>query len=230
MGITAEKVAAQWKVSREEQDMFAADSHRRARARDRQRRVQGRDHAVSRSSSVCPISRRAKSGRRRARSASDEGPRRDTSPEALAKLQAGVRRQGHGHRRQQLADVRRRGRRRAHERSGAEALQPDAARRASWATRSPACRRTSWASGRSRRFRRCSQQAGLRQDDIDWIELNEAFAAQALAVINELGLDRAKVNPLGGAIALGHPLGATGAIRVATLLHGLRRHARSTAW
>jgi acetyl-CoA acyltransferase len=67
-------------------------------------------------------------------------------------------------------------------------------------------------------------QAGLRQDDIDWIELNEAFAAQALAVIKELGLDRAKVNPLGGAIALGHPLGATGAIRVATLLHGLRRH------
>jgi acetyl-CoA acyltransferase len=58
---------------------------------------------------------------------------------------------------------------------------------------------------------------------MDWIELNEAFAAQALAVIRDIGLDRAKVNPLGGAIALGHPLGATGAIRVATLLHGLRR-------
>jgi acetyl-CoA acyltransferase len=68
------------------------------------------------------------------------------------------------------------------------------------------------------------KQVGLKQDDLDWIELNEAFAAQSLAVINDLGLDRSKVNPLGGAIALGHPLGATGAIRVATLLHGLRRH------
>jgi len=65
--------------------------------------------------------------------------------------------------------------------------------------------------------------AGLKQDDIDWIELNEAFAAQALAVIRDLGLDPAKVNPQGGAIALGHPLGATGAVRTATLLHGMRR-------
>ncbi|MGH8770343.1 MAG: acetyl-CoA C-acyltransferase, partial [Burkholderiales bacterium] len=67
------------------------------------------------------------------------------------------------------------------------------------------------------------RQVGLREDDLDWIELNEAFAAQSLAVIGELKLDPAKVNPLGGAIALGHPLGATGAIRTATLLHGLRR-------
>ena len=64
---------------------------------------------------------------------------------------------------------------------------------------------------------------GIRLDDIDWIELNEAFAAQALAVMHDLGLDPAKVNPLGGAIALGHPLGATGAIRTATIMHGLRR-------
>ena len=68
------------------------------------------------------------------------------------------------------------------------------------------------------------KQTGIRQDDLDWIELNEAFAAQSLAVIRDLNLDRNKVNPLGGAIALGHPLGATGSIRVATLLHGLRRH------
>jgi acetyl-CoA acyltransferase len=67
-------------------------------------------------------------------------------------------------------------------------------------------------------------QASLKQEQLDWIELNEAFAAQSLAVMRELGLDPAKVNPLGGAIALGHPLGATGAIRTATLLHGLRRH------
>ena len=66
-------------------------------------------------------------------------------------------------------------------------------------------------------------QVGLRKDDLDWIELNEAFAAQSVAVINELKLDPARVNPLGGAIALGHPLGATGAIRTATIMHGLRR-------
>jgi acetyl-CoA acyltransferase len=67
------------------------------------------------------------------------------------------------------------------------------------------------------------QQAGMKAQDLDWIELNEAFAAQSLAVIKDLGLDPAKVNPQGGAIALGHPLGATGAIRTATLVHGMRR-------
>ena len=66
--------------------------------------------------------------------------------------------------------------------------------------------------------------AGLNIADIGWIELNEAFAAQSLAVINTVGLDSAKVNPMGGAIALGHPLGATGAIRSATVVHALRRH------
>ena len=66
-------------------------------------------------------------------------------------------------------------------------------------------------------------QAGMTQDQLDWIELNEAFAAQALAVIRTCGLDPDKVNPLGGAIALGHPLGATGAIRTATIVHGMRR-------
>ena len=65
--------------------------------------------------------------------------------------------------------------------------------------------------------------AGLKAEDMGWIELNEAFAAQAVAVINDLGLDRSKVNPMGGAIALGHPLGATGAIRAATVVHALRR-------
>jgi len=66
--------------------------------------------------------------------------------------------------------------------------------------------------------------AGLKLDDMGWIELNEAFAAQSLAVINSVGLDMNKVNPMGGAIALGHPLGATGAIRAATVIHALRRH------
>ena len=70
---------------------------------------------------------------------------------------------------------------------------------------------------------RALKVAGIKQDDIEWVELNEAFAAQALAVIRSLGLDPEKVNPQGGAIALGHPLGATGAIRTATLMSAMRR-------
>src|SRR5437016_1822747 len=66
-------------------------------------------------------------------------------------------------------------------------------------------------------------QAGVKQQDLDWIELNEAFAAQSLAVIRDLGLDPSKVNPQGGAIALGHPLGATGAIRTSTLVSAMQR-------
>ena len=66
--------------------------------------------------------------------------------------------------------------------------------------------------------------AGISQHDLGWIELNEAFAAQALAVLRTLGLDPARINPMGGAIALGHPLGATGAIRAATVVHALQRH------
>jgi acetyl-CoA acyltransferase len=68
------------------------------------------------------------------------------------------------------------------------------------------------------------RHAGITQNQLERIELNEAFAAQALAVIRELGLDPERVNPVGGAIALGHPLGATGAIRAAQLIHGLRHH------
>src|SRR5690606_19665665 len=77
--------------------------------------------------------------------------------------------------------------------------------------------------GPSKAIPKALQQAGLKLEDMDWIELNEAFAAQSLAVIGDLGLDRERVNPLGGAIALGHPLGATGVIRCATVMHGLRR-------
>ena len=70
---------------------------------------------------------------------------------------------------------------------------------------------------------RALARAGIKKENLDWIELNEAFAAQALACQRALDLDPAKINPLGGAIALGHPLGATGAIRVATLLSAMQR-------
>jgi acetyl-CoA acyltransferase len=73
-------------------------------------------------------------------------------------------------------------------------------------------------------------RAGLKQSDLDWIELNEAFAAQSLAVIRDVGLDPDIVNPMGGAIALGHPLGATGAIRSATVVHWLRRSKKRYGW
>jgi acetyl-CoA C-acetyltransferase/3-oxo-5,6-didehydrosuberyl-CoA/3-oxoadipyl-CoA thiolase len=75
--------------------------------------------------------------------------------------------------------------------------------------------------------RKALERAGLTADDLDWFELNEAFAAQALPCIRELGLDPDKVNPNGGAIALGHPIGASGARILTTLLHQMRRtHAR----
>src|SRR5256885_17273080 len=77
--------------------------------------------------------------------------------------------------------------------------------------------------GPNKEIPKALSQSGIRREDLDWIELNEAFAAQSLAVIRDLGLDAAKVNPQGGAIALGHPLGATGAVRTATLVHGLKR-------
>jgi acetyl-CoA acyltransferase len=70
---------------------------------------------------------------------------------------------------------------------------------------------------------RALKAAGIAQSDLDWIELNEAFAAQAIAVMRQLGIDPAKVNPQGGAIALGHPLGATGVIRAATLMSAFQR-------
>ena len=222
MGITAEKVAAQWKVSREEQDMFAAESHRRAiRATDT---GEFRDEV-----SPYPVTERlpdlvAREITVKTREAiNDEGPRRDTSPEALARLRPAFAAKGTvtAGNSSQMSDG-----------SAAVILMSEAAL-ARFSVR-PIGRFMGYAVagvppdimgiGPVKAIPKALQQVGLRQEDIDWIELNEAFAAQSLAVMKELGLDHAKVNPLGGAIALGHPLGATGAIRVATLIHGLRRH------
>jgi acetyl-CoA acyltransferase len=153
----------------------------------------------------------------------DEGPRRDTSPEALAKLKPAFAVKGSvtAGNSSQMSDG-----------AGAVVLMSESAMARYGLT--PIGRFVTYAVagvppevmgiGPLKAIPKALELAGLRQDDLDWIELNEAFAAQTLAVINELGLDREKVNPLGGAIALGHPLGATGAIRTATLLHGLRRN------
>jgi acetyl-CoA acyltransferase len=222
MGITAEKVAQQWKVGREQQDEFAMTSHQRAlKAIEtgefqqeiapypvEEKRPDLTPHEVKVIKSVKDT---------------DEGPRADTNLEALAKLKSVFAANGSvtAGNSSQMSD-------------GAGAVVVMSAAALQRFNLTPIGRFVGYTVagvppeimgiGPIKAIPKVLKQVGLHQDDLDWIELNEAFAAQSLAVINELGLDRAKVNPLGGAIALGHPLGATGAIRVATLLHGLRRH------
>jgi len=222
MGITAEKVAEQWQVGREEQDMFAAESHRRAiRATDS---GEFKDEIAPYPVNEHLPDLATRELRVRAWEAvNDEGPRRDTSPEALARLKPAFSLKGSvtAGNSSQMSDG-----------AGAVVLMSEAAL-ARYNLR-PLGRFLGYSVagvppelmgiGPAKAIPKVLRQTGLKLDDIEWIELNEAFAAQALAVIKDLHLDRARVNPLGGAIALGHPLGATGAVRVATLMHGLRRH------
>ncbi len=221
MGITAEKVAAQWNVSREQQDLFAAESHRRAL------------HAADAGEFAAEITpyevvehvpdlATREIGERRRNAIADEGPRRDTSVEGLAKLKPVFAAKGSvtAGNSSQMSDG-----------AGAVVLMSETAMKKF--NLSPLGRFLGYAVagvppeimgiGPVKAIPKVLHQIGLSITDLDWIELNEAFAAQSLAVIKDLGLDPVKVNPLGGAIALGHPLGATGAIRTATLLHGLRR-------
>ncbi len=222
MGITAEKVASQWKVSREAQDLYAAESHRRAvRAIDSgEFREEMAPYAIH--ERVPDLSAREITVRT-SEAAQDEGPRRDTSPEALARLRPAFAAKGTitAGNASQTSDG-----------AGAVVLMSEAAllrhnlrplgRFAGYAV--AGVPPEIMGIGPVRAIPKVLQQVGLKQDDIQWIELNEAFAAQTLAVMKDLGLAHERVNPLGSAIALGHPLGATGAIRVATLIHGLRRH------
>ncbi len=221
MGLTAEKVAAQWKVTRESQDAFAYESHRRALAG-----IASGEFADE----ITPfeivehrpdlIEREATAQRHLAMH--DEGPRADTSVEALAKLRPVFAQKGSvtAGNSSQMSDG-----------AAAVLLCSEAALKRYSLTPIGKFLGFSVAGvppeimgiGPKEAIPRALKQTGLRLDDLGWIELNEAFAAQSLAVIGDVGLDPAKVNPLGGAIALGHPLGATGAIRTATLLHGLRR-------
>jgi acetyl-CoA acyltransferase len=221
MGITAEKVAERWKVSREDQDAFALASHQKAVAA-----IAAGEFADE----IAPFTLddrypdlATRTVRRDARVvAVDEGPRKDTSAEALAKLKPVFRLGGSvtAGNSSQTSD-------------GAAALLLASEHAIKAYGLTPLARFVGFAVagvapeimgiGPIAAIPKALAQAGLRQDQLDWIELNEAFAAQALAVIRDVGLDPARVNPLGGAIALGHPLGATGAVRAATLVHGLRR-------
>ncbi|GGA75063.1 acetyl-CoA acetyltransferase [Arenimonas soli] len=221
MGITAEKVAEEWKVSREDQDAFALASHRKALA------AQAAGEFKEEISPYGVVSRQPVLGgdtvqQRELVVEHDEGPRPDTSAEGLAKLRAVFRNGGSvtAGNSSQMSDG-----------AGAVMLASESAIKQYGLT--PLARFVSFSVAGVRpevmgigpiaAIPKALKQAGLNQDQLDWIELNEAFAAQALAVIRTCELDPDKVNPLGGAIALGHPLGATGAIRTATIVHGLRR-------
>jgi acetyl-CoA acyltransferase len=221
MGMTAEKVAAQWKVTREQQDQFALASHERAVAA--QKSGEFRDEITP--FEIVERSPNLASGTvdtRKRRMEHDEGPRADTNLEALARLRPAFAAKGSvtAGNSSQMSDG-----------AAALILVSEAALQRFHLT--PLARFVGFAVkgvppeimgiGPKEAIPVALRKAGIHQDDLGWIELNEAFAAQALAVIGDLGLDRSKVNPLGGAIALGHPLGATGAIRAATVVHGLRR-------
>jgi len=224
MGITAERVAAQWKVSREDQDAFALESHRRAvkAIADGEFREEIAPYGIA-DSVPDLVSRSVKVKSREV--GVDEGPRGDTSLEALAKLKPAFAARGSvtAGNSSQMSD-------------GAAAILLVSEKMVKSLNLKPLARFAGFAVagvppevmgiGPVKAIPKALAQAGIRQDDVDWIELNEAFAAQSLAVIKELGLDPAKVNPLGGAIALGHPLGATGAIRTATVVHGLKRRGK----
>ena len=221
MGITAEKVAEEWKVSREDQDAFALASHRKALAAI----DAGEFRAEITPYQVISHQPDLDGGAVRVRELlveHDEGPRADTSAEGLAKLRPVFRNGGSvtAGNSSQMSDG-----------AGAVLLASEQAIKdygltplARFAGFSVAgVRPEVMGIGPIAAIPKVLRQAGLSKDRLDWIELNEAFAAQALAVIRDCELDPARVNPLGGAIALGHPLGATGAIRTATLVHGLRR-------
>src|SRR6186713_1882822 len=232
MGLTAEKVAAQWKVSREAQDAFALASHQKAlkaqQAGEFSNEMTPID-VVDRSPNLAD----GTAGTKTRTVKLDEGPRPDTSLEGLAKLRpvfaAAKDPQGKATgmgsvtagNSSQTSD-------------GAVALILASEKAVKQFDLKPLARFVSFAArgvppeimgiGPIEAIPAALRYAGLAIDDMGWIELNEAFAAQSLAVINSVGLDPAKVNPMGGAIALGHPLGATGAIRAATVVHALRRH------
>lgn len=222
MGLTAERVAQQWKVSREAQDAFALQSHLKAIAAQQAGLFAEETTAVEITERL-PNLRTGEIELRNLTVSQDEGARADSSLAALAKLKPVFAAKGSvtAGNSSQTSD-------------GAGALILVSEKILKQFNLTPLARFVSFAVrgvppevigiGPKEAIPAALKAAGLTQDRIDWIELNEAFAAQALAVIQDLGLDPAKVNPMGGAIALGHPLGATGAIRAATVIHALRRN------
>ena len=221
MGLTAEKVAQKWKISREAQDAFSVKSHQKAMAAIAAGHFKDEIAAVTINERFPHLASGEIVAKMR-EAATDEGPRADTSMEGLAKLRAVFAAKGSvtAGNSSQTSD-------------GAGALLIVSEKALKQYKLTPLARFVSFAVkgvdpkimgiGPKEAIPLALKHAGLKQDDLGWIELNEAFAAQALAVIGDLGLNPAVVNPSGGAIALGHPLGATGAMRAATCLYGMRR-------
>ena len=222
MGLTAEKVAQQWKVSREAQDEFALQSHLKALAAQKAGYFADEITPIEVTDRTANLETGESIARTRTVSL-DEGARADTSLEGLAKLRTVFAARGSvtAGNSSQTSDG-----------AGALILASESAVKRFGLT--PLARFVSYAAkgvpphimgiGPIEAIPAALRYAGLKHQDIDWFELNEAFAAQSLAVMNTLGLDASKVNPMGGAIALGHPLGATGAIRSATVVHALKRN------
>ena len=222
MGLTAENVAKQWKITREQQDAFSVESHRRAIAaqqagffKDETTPVEIITRTPNLATGAIDIVTRTVD--------TDEGARADSTLESLAKLRPVFAAKGSvtAANSSQMSD-------------GAGALLIVSEKILREHNLTPLAKFSSFAVkgvppeimgiGPKVAIPAALAAAGITQDQLDWIELNEAFAAQALAVMGDLGLDPAKVNPMGGAIALGHPLGATGAIRAATVIHALHRN------
>jgi acetyl-CoA acyltransferase len=221
MGLTAEKVAKQWQIGREAQDAIAVESHRRACAAIAAGHFKAEISPYTIRESLPDLA----SGQIKQRERTvdtDEGPRPDSALDKLAKLKPvfNVRGSVTAGNSSQMSD-------------GAGAVMLVSEKILKEHNLTPLARFAGYAVGGVApeimgigpvaAIPKVLAQVGIKQDDLDWIELNEAFAAQSLAVMQELGINPEKVNPLGGAIALGHPLGATGAIRTATVVHGLQR-------
>ena len=208
MGLTAEAVANKYNVSREDQDEFAYNSHQKAIKAQAEDRFQ--DQIVPITIDETYVDDNGKKQTRSYTVNKDEGPRKDTSIEVLNKLrpvfaEGGSVTAGNS---SQMSD-------------GAAFVMVMSEDMVKELNLEPIARMVSYSAvgveprimgiGPVHAIPKALKQAGLKQDDIDLIELNEAFASQSLAVIRELGLDKDKVNPNGGAISMGHPLGCTGA-------------------
>jgi acetyl-CoA acyltransferase len=221
MGLTAENVARKYNVSREDADAFSYRSHQKALAAQKAGRFAD-DGIVPLKVEIVDANGSGEATRKRITFDTDEGPRADTTPEALAKLRPafhvkGVVTAGNS---SQTSD-------------GAAAVMVMSRRRAEELRLAPIARFVSFAVGGVPpeimgmgpvvAVPKALKLAGLSLDQIDLIELNEAFASQALAVMRELGMNEERVNVNGGAIALGHPLGASGAKLTVQLLGEMRR-------
>jgi acetyl-CoA acyltransferase len=221
MGLTAEKVAQKYNISREVQDEFAFASHQKAILANNNGSFSNEISPITTTENGYSINSNEYTTRSNIVS-KDEGPREDTSLEVLAKLRTVFAQDGSvtAGNSSQMSDAAAAVLVASEEAVEKYNLTPKAEFMGFSVAGVPA---EIMGIGPVKAIPKVLKSTGLSLDDIGWIELNEAFAAQSLAVIKELGLDPEKVNPLGGAIALGHPLGATGAIRIATLVSAMQR-------